>query len=264
MDASSKYLYEKLYDKEIIHDLRVVWEDSREFIFSVPKSRYKIRIPKTCNSEIAYLAGVIAGDGCFNYSKRENLSFPYVRISISSGDQAHLKEINKLFIDVFGVKGVSRKDKRKRNCHYLFVNHRLLFTYFRNYLGLDKRSLKVPELLKNKDLFKYFLAGFFDTDGYCSKRRFGLMLAGKQLDFLKELKTYAELFYSIYFSTPKLNDLQRQGKIFKRAYMTLPTEYFDVFRGSIPLLHSKYEWAREESNLGSLVSSRNTPKDEFP
>ncbi len=53
---TSKEMYKKLYDKDIISDLRIKEEDEEKIIFGVKRSKYRIKIPKQVTPEIAYLA----------------------------------------------------------------------------------------------------------------------------------------------------------------------------------------------------------------
>ena len=235
-------LYYKLYDKDIISDLRIKHEDEERIVFGVKRSHFRITIPKQVTPEIAYLAGAIAGDGSFYLSHFSNRIYPRIRLRITSGDREYLEFLNGLFISNFGAGG--RIVDRKRKCWDLHNNHRVIWLYFRKVLGLDKKKLRVPEQTANAQLFRFFLAGFFDTDGYCSNGTFGTMLCGRSETFLRQLSEYSLRFYSFEFSKVRLNTLVRGDKTFLRAYMTLKKRDGDRFRKLIPLRKKKYGPAR--------------------
>jgi len=252
-------LYKLLYDKRIISDLRIKDEDEEKIIFGVKRSKYKIKIPKAVTPEIAYLAGVIAGDGSFYYSNLKNRVFPGVKIVITSDSQKYLKLINKIVIHSFDAGGQIRKEIKKKRCYDLFINHRVIWLYFRKVLELDKRKLKISKEIANKELFRFFLAGFFDTDGYISRDVFGTMIGGKNALFLNQLVRYSKKFYGLEFSPVKINTLRVKEKEFKRAYTRLRRKDTEQFISLVPLINEKYTWACAGSNRGSSLFSLRTP-----
>lgn len=241
-------LHAKLYDKNVISDLRMKAEDVENVVFRVKRSHHLIKIPKIMNFEIAYLAGAIAGDGCFYYYKPKDRVFPKIKLVITSGDEKYLRLLNTIFIRNFGVGGRIRKEPEKQKCYDLFINHKLIWLYFRNVLGLDKRNLKVPSELANTHLFNFFLAGFFDTDGYCDSRGvFGVMVSGKSLSFLRQIVKYSHKFYDLTFVNPQVNVLVVRNKIFKRAYTRLKKDHTTKFISLVPLLNNKYGPVRDRT-----------------
>jgi hypothetical protein len=251
---TSEDMYKKLYDKSIISDLRIKYEDKEKIIFGVKRSHFKITIPKQVNPEIAYLAGIIAGDGNFYCCRFDDRIYPRIRLRITSGDIAQLDMLNESFIKTFGAGGRIHKHRGK-NCYDLHNNHRLIWLYFRNILGLDKRKLIVPEQIANPELFRFFLAGFFDTDGYCSKGAFGTMIGAKNLPFLCQLVSYSAEFYSLRFSPVKVNILVTKDKTFKRAYTRLTKYDSEKFRQIIPIRKKKY--GPTQDRTGDLRCSSN-------
>ena len=240
---TTKELYEKIYDKNIISDLRIKYEDKECVIFGVKRSHYKIKISKQVTPDIAYLAGIIAGDGNFSCCKFNNRIYPRIRLRITGGDITHLVLLNDIFIKNFGAGGNIHRRKGK-NCYDLHNNHRVIWLYFRNVLGLDKRKLKVPEQIANEELFRFFLAGFFDTDGYCSRGIFGTMMSAKSSRFLCQMTSLAAKFYLFNFSPVKINILHVKDKTFERAYTALKKRDSKRFLELIPLRNKKYGPAR--------------------
>lgn len=233
-------IYDRLYDEEIVSDLRIKAEDGEKVVFGVKRSKFLVTIRKKVTPEIAYLAGAIAGDGCLHFTWPEDRKYPRIRISITGSDTSYLSFLNLLFSQSFGAGGQIHREKRKKNCYVLLVNHRVIWLYFRKILGLDKKRLCVPEQLANPTLFVFFLAGFFDTDGYLSQGAFGTMMGGKSLNFLNQVRDYTAKFYSIEFAPVKVNILTVKNKIFKRAYTRLTKSESKKFAGIVPLRNRKY------------------------
>lgn len=248
MDAQTSELYQKLYSADIISDLRIIGEDKDSVLFAVKRSKYKTRIPRTFTPNIAYLAGVIAGDGLLCKTTRPIVRYPRVRIAIYNNSLNYLNNINDLFINEFGVGGKIYPQKDS-NCFILYLFQRVVWLYFRNFFVLDKKALKVPTQFANEELFKFFLAGVFDTDGYCTKRAFRIMLGGASLHFLNELRDFSSVFYNLNFSKISTNILTVGDKKFTRISMGLSVNYFDDFVNKIPLRHERWKqkWASERT-----------------
>ena len=256
MDISYNQIFNAIFDKKVISDLRVKFEDAKTIVFGVKRSAYRTYLPKFVSPTIAYLSGAISGDGCFHYHLSQKRNYPYVRLSITSGDKEYLKLLNQFFIKSFAVGGMIHRDERKKSCYSLYVNHRVLWLYFKNYLGLDKKRLSVPKQMANRELFRFFLAGFFDTDGYYSRKAFGTMMSAKNASFLQQIREYSKKFYSYNFSPVGINHLLTKGKIFKRAYTRLSTADSKRFYQEVPLQNQKYGLARDRTaNLRCFLSA---------
>lgn len=233
-------IFNKLNDPVIISDLRIKHEDNNSIVFGVKRSHFRIRIPKHATPEIAYLAGAIAGDGSFYLSSFKDSKYPRVRLVITSGDASYLDLLNRMFVQVFGAGGRIRKDTRKRSCYDLLVNHRVIWLYFKKVLELDKKKLVVPKQVANQALFRFFMAGFFDTDGYISRGIFGTMMGGRSLRFLHCFIFLAHKFYSLKFSPVRTNTLSTKTGLFKRIYTRLRKSESGRFVRLIPLKNKKY------------------------
>jgi intein/homing endonuclease len=156
------------------------------------------------NNKIAYLAGIITGDGSLNICKRKKGGYHY-RIQIV-GHKDDLKHIATLFKEQFNYNPTVHKDERKAHCYLINISNAAIFFYFIK-LGLSsgkKRNLKVPALIVAKaGLFKHYLLGLIDTDGYIENNRVQL----KQRDeaFLKELVQLMQTHFNIKSNPPKVN-----------------------------------------------------------
>lgn len=156
--------------------------------------RSKIIIPEL-NLDIAYLIGVIVGDGAMVETKRKRGGNHYV-LSIFSNSRKYLEDLNKLFIKYFGYSGHFYKDKR-HSVYTLLIQAAPIFFYFVNLnlpIGKSEEEF-IPESIKDNSSFcKEYIAGLCDTDGHInSPKRIHLKQKSKKLlceiaDFLNREK----------------------------------------------------------------------------
>lgn len=115
--------------------------------------------------------------------------------------------------------------------------------YFNKLLDIKsekKFHLKLPQELINPNLFKHFLAGFMDTDGYFSGTSFGIMLNGTNKNLLENIIKLSNEFYGIEYRKLCENTLIQNGKEMKRVMINTKSSSRDNFRRSIPLRNKKY------------------------
>jgi hypothetical protein len=177
---------------------------------SITTKRTTTPIPEI-SKKIAYLAGVITGDGSLNISKRKKGGYHY-RIQIV-GHKEDLERIAILFEELFNYKPTAHKDERKANCYLININSAAIFFYFIK-LGFSsgkKRNIKVPAIMAaDPTLFKHYLFGLIDTDGHISHNR--IHLKQREESFLKELVHLLEKHFNIKSNPPKVN--YTEGKPF--------------------------------------------------
>jgi len=144
---------------EILNQLKVWHKIQENYIIT---RRKQIRIPEI-NSEIAYLAGVIAGDGAITKTKRKMGGY-YYRIQIV-GRKNYIEKLIPLINRLFNYKIKILRDKRKQNTYYINIQ-----TAYFIMLGLKpgkKLHPTVPSIIaENPILFKHYLKGLIDTDGH--------------------------------------------------------------------------------------------------
>lgn len=246
---------EKLNDPKILSDFRVK-EEGDCYFCKVKRSKFTVTIPKTIDWKISYLAGVLAGDGSVKMTNRKVSKYPRVSLEIFNNSLEYLKYADKLFGDIYNIKGRLRK-KPDKNCYILAINNKVTWLYFNKVLGFligKKDCLRVPEKLRNPALLKHFIAGLIDTDGY-KTNTFGLMMSGSNSKFLEEIAELTDHFYSLKFYGPYHSTIHQNGKIRYRAILNLARTQsnFQKFRELILLKHPRFnEWARRESNPRSL------------
>jgi len=180
--------------------------------------RMCIKIPEI-NDKVAYLAGVVAGDGNLNVCRRKMGGYHY-RVNIV-GHKEDLEYLTTLLKDLFNYKPRVLRDKRKANCYLINIYSVAIFFYFVK-LGFPvgkKRDVYVPpSIAQNSTLFKHYMLGLIDTDGSVSKNR--IILKQREENFLKELVQLLEKHFNIKSNPPKVNYTQGKPFYYIRFPMT--------------------------------------------
>jgi len=162
-----------------------------------------VKIPEI-NDKVAYLAGVITGDGHLTRSKRKTVGYYYI-VGIV-GRREFTEKLCLLIKEIFNYKPGFYKDKRKNDCYYVNIYPVAIFYFFIE-LGFrsgKKRNLRVPSLIaQDALLFKHFMCGLIDTDGFIDKKR--VHLKQRERGFLKELVGLLKRHLGIVSSPPKIN-----------------------------------------------------------
>ena len=139
------------------------------------KTNVKIRVVKELTPRLAYLLGVLYADGSlrdtWNTYQKEG-RFRY-EITITDESKEHLENVRMLLDEEFNIK-TNVKTVYNRWHRLLFYSgslHRMLSKVFEMPIGYKKGKLKVPDIINNApdEIKKYFIMGFFDGDGSCTK-----------------------------------------------------------------------------------------------
>ena len=177
-----------------------------------------VKIPEI-NDKVAYLAGVITGDGDLNRCKRKTGGLRY-RVGIT-GRREFSKQVSDLIKDIFQYTPGFYKDKRKKNCYSVIISCAAVFFFFTE-LGFragKKRNLRVPSVIaKDASLFKHFMCGLIDTDGFLDKKR--VQLKQRDRGFMKDLVRLLKKHFDIISNSPKVN--YTEGKPY--YYIRFPKE----------------------------------------
>lgn len=178
-----------------------VWHKIQDDYICTKKTRVKIPI---ISDKVAYLSGVITGDGNLTRCKRRNGGYHYL-VGIV-GRREFMEEVSCLIKDVFHYTPGFYKDKRKNNCYYVNIYSVAVFLFFIE-LGFQsgkKKNLRVPSLIaENASLFKHYMYGLIDTDGFIDKKR--VQLKQRDKGFLKELVRLLKKDLDISSTHPKVN-----------------------------------------------------------
>lgn len=172
--------------------------------------RTRIRIPKI-NEKVAYLAGVVAGDGNLNLCRRKKGGYHY-RVNIV-GHKEDLEYFATLLNNLFKYKPRILKDKRKANCYFINIYSAAIYFYFLK-LGFPtgkKRNMRVTSTIaEDPSLFKHYICGLIDTDGSISGNT--VHLKQREESYLKEIVHLLEKHFDIKSKPPKVN--YTEGKPF--------------------------------------------------
>ncbi len=128
-----------------------------------------VNLPKSVTPDLAYLVGVIAGDGSLGYrEKKHEYSLKCVG-NPKDEQEFYLKLIRPKFELVFGLSPQMRYLDSGTTFGFNFFSKSLVL-YLTKYIGLPLSpkysSLKIPLIIKsNEKLLISFLRGLFDTDG---------------------------------------------------------------------------------------------------
>lgn len=128
-----------------------------------------IKLPKSFDKNIAYLTGLILGDGCLpNIFRKKEKNFDYKTI-ITSGDKIFIeKEILKIIKKVF--KKNTYCNINKKNHFELELTNKTLFRFFTKIIkihsGKKAINAKIPKIVfdSSKEKQIAFLAGLIDSD----------------------------------------------------------------------------------------------------
>ena len=165
--------------------------------------RSKVKIP-LMSKDIAYLIGVIAGDGSLVKCKRKRGGEHYI-LTIYAEKEKYLILLNGLFKKHFKILGKISKDKRKNSLYYLRFQNASIFFYFflkGNEIGKKKRFHIPKEIKEEKRYFLEYLSGLIDTDGHISGNR--IQLKQKSEKLLKEISRLTNK-ENLNCSIPKVN-----------------------------------------------------------
>ncbi len=177
--------------------------------------KHVVRIPLVMNGKVAYLIGVIVGDGYLSKAARRKSHGRgfYWKIAIT-GPYGYLLNIRNLFVEVFGLRGGLVKDRRKKRTWQLRFGSLILHRFFARVIGIPQgRKTTHPswsrlELVKPYPL--HFLAGLIRSDGYVGTRYVGIIQ--KRFRFLIRVKRFAKETLGLSFRGPYVNR-KLQGKV---------------------------------------------------
>jgi hypothetical protein len=165
----------------------------------------KVKIPNL-SKDMAYIVGVIAGDGSLSTSKREK-GGKHHKLQITSFSEKHLKQINKIVKDEFNIEMKIRKDKRKERTYNLISANTILYWYFKLLESKYDCTGKLPKICENKNFFTHYMAGLIDTDGSVSQSKKRIQLK------LKNKKVIEEIFSLISHANPNPPKINYTNKI---------------------------------------------------
>ena len=136
------------------------------------------------DKDLFYLAGAIVGDGHI----RNGVKHIGKDNSIDYGVNIHAK--NKCYLEIIlniikNKIDTKTEIKFQKRTYYISVRNKLLHTTlnkkFEIPAGKKSDRIFIPNWIKNDSNLKYFLAGYFDTDGGLRRGSIGFCSASKQM-----------------------------------------------------------------------------------
>ena len=141
-------------------------------------------------NKTAYLTAVIIGDGNLSNKSKTDLSKDY-RITIDISDKEYLIYLSNLIHSIIKTKTIPKKSPQRENRIprlYLTIRNKGLFYFLNKDMEIPKGKkssiVSVPSKIYNstKEIKRFFLAGYFDTDGGFRSNSIGFTTASKRLN----------------------------------------------------------------------------------
>ncbi|MBU2520405.1 MAG: LAGLIDADG family homing endonuclease [Nanoarchaeota archaeon] len=166
-----------------------------------------IKLPTCLNKKLAYLTGVILGDGSIAKPIKRKKGGFYWSVRIT-GEYEYIKIVSKILFKIFNYIPLIYPDKRRENSWYIALNSLIIHRFFNRVIGIkfgakNGKTSWLENFCRNKDVFGCFLAGFTDSDGYVSKNYIGIIQKDKK--FLEKLKMKSYELLNINFNGPYVN-----------------------------------------------------------
>ena len=155
-------LYEKAYEQSTY--------------FKAKRSPVNIKVVKSMDIKLAYLLGIIYADVALRnvwstFDKEKRFRW---EITITEELSENLETITSLLEEIFGIK-TNVKSVYKGKWYRILFNSmillRILNKVFEMPIGYKKGKLRMPKVIQKAPfrIKKYFVMGFMDGDGMCSK-----------------------------------------------------------------------------------------------
>lgn len=174
----------------------------------------KIIIPKELSNDLAYICGVLAGDGSINFRTEKHEYLVKCVGNPKDEKEFYNNVIGPKFYELFGI-SLNLKLHDSNTTFGFVIYSKELVNYLTSVIGLPLGrkygTLKVPSLFyNNQDLLINFIRGLFDTDGSVSfKKRHRdynyypvICLTSRSENFVRQcseiLKSLGFSFFEIY------------------------------------------------------------------
>jgi hypothetical protein len=167
-----------------------------------------VRIPVVMNGKLAYLIGVVIGDGYVSKAaRRKSHGAGYYWRVVITGPHDYLVSLQSLFVRIFGLRGGLVRDLRKEKTWQLRFANLVLHRFFTRVIGLPKGKKTTHGSWSRFELVRefplHFLAGLIHSDGYVGKKYIGIIQ--KRFNFLVRVKRFAKENLQFRFRGPSVN-----------------------------------------------------------
>jgi hypothetical protein len=129
------------------------------------KNIYRVDFLLTMNEELAEFAGILLGDGSINIYPKIN--HYRLKITLNSNEDKYANYVQSLFFKLFNYELKLSYRKNENTLDLLCFNRKIIrqliqigFVYSPKW-----NRATIPEQFMNKELGRYVLRGYFDTDG---------------------------------------------------------------------------------------------------
>ena len=167
-----------------------------------------LRVPIRMNGKLAYLIGVIIGDGYLSKAmRRKSHGRGFHWKMVITGPHDYIVCLRNIFHDLFSIRGGIIQDSRKRDSWQLRFSCLILHRFFARVIGIPQGRKTTHggwtrlELVREFPL--HFLKGLIDSDGHIGKRYIGIIQ--KRLRFLIRIKNFAHETLGLDFHGPFVN-----------------------------------------------------------
>lgn len=148
----------------------------------------QVRLPTEIDEGLAYLCGLICGDGNLHISKKRD----YI-ISVNNIEKALLEETVRLLEKNFNY---SAKIEKGHHCLRVHALSEVIHSFLNKILDIEngrKQHIVIPsKIKKQRSLVRAFIAGFFDAEGSVALKKnrmtCQISLSQKQKGILEEIR----------------------------------------------------------------------------
>ncbi len=173
---------------------RMVPDDSGSVRVISLNGKQVVRIPVLMDGKLAYIIGVVIGDGYVSKAaRRKSHGAGYYWKVVITGPHDYLDNLQKLFVRIFGLHGGLVRDLRKEKTWQLRFASLVLHRFFTRVIGLPQGRKTTHGSWSRFDLVRefplHFLAGLIHSDGYVGKKYIGIIQ--KRFNFLVQVKRFA-------------------------------------------------------------------------
>lgn len=151
-----------------------------------------VKLPAEMNADLAYICGLICGDGNLFKSKKGDYLITVHNIETKLLDKS---------IEIFEKNfDYSTKIKQGHHCFKIEVRSEVIHSFLNKIMEIEsgrKKNIKIPsKLKKEKKLVMAFIAGFFDAEGNVALKKNNMTcqisLSQKQKGILEEIQRELE------------------------------------------------------------------------
>lgn len=141
--------------------------DSADIYLSCRYSAHILKFPKVVSEDLAYIIGLILGDGSLSGDSHNSKGNWGARVFFDN--ELHQSVYDDLVMREFGIMPKHYRDGE--NCHCSYFGSKVFHQFLRNYFGIcngfkcDKIEVPGRILASNNRIVISFLRGLFDSDG---------------------------------------------------------------------------------------------------